>query len=68
MPVLVRARERALERLPDIPVRDFPFDVASRAFLPYDPIVGCSGNDDVHRTAARRERRQGEAGPDGRIP
>jgi len=29
---------RALERLPDIPVSDFPFDVAARKFLPYDPI------------------------------
>jgi hypothetical protein len=30
---------RALERLPDIPVGDFPFDVARRRFLPYDPIA-----------------------------
>jgi hypothetical protein len=30
---------RALERLADIPVQDFPFDVGSRAFLPYDPIA-----------------------------
>jgi hypothetical protein len=30
---------RALERLPDIPVGDFPFDVATRRFLPYDPIA-----------------------------
>jgi hypothetical protein len=30
---------RALERLPDIPVREFPFDQATRRFLPYDPIA-----------------------------
>jgi hypothetical protein len=30
---------RALERLPDIPVGDFPFDVATRRFLPYDSIA-----------------------------
>jgi hypothetical protein len=30
---------RAVERLPDIPVRDFPFDVRNRKFLPYDSIV-----------------------------
>ena len=30
---------RALERLPDIPVGNFPFDVAKRRFLPYDPIA-----------------------------
>jgi hypothetical protein len=30
---------RALERLPDIPVEDFPFDVATRRFLSYDPIA-----------------------------
>ena len=30
---------RALERLADIPVGDFPFDVAARRFLPYDPIA-----------------------------
>ena len=30
---------RALERLPDIPVDDFPFDVATRRFLSYDPIA-----------------------------
>lgn len=30
---------RAQERLPDIPVRDFPFDLANRSFLPYDPIA-----------------------------
>ena len=34
---------RALARLPDIPVPDFPFDVAERAFLPYDPIVPTLG-------------------------
>lgn len=30
---------RALERLPDIPVSDFPFDIATKRFLPYDPIA-----------------------------
>ena len=30
---------RAVERLPNLPVRDFPFDVAARAFLPYDAIA-----------------------------
>ena len=34
---------RALERLPDLPVREFPFDVAARSFLPYDPIVPLLG-------------------------
>jgi hypothetical protein len=34
---------RALERLPDIPVREFPFDVAARAFLPYDSIAPMLG-------------------------
>ena len=29
----------ALERLPDLPVRAFPFDVGSRRFLPYDAIA-----------------------------
>jgi hypothetical protein len=29
---------RALERLPDLPVGDFPFDAPARRFLPYDPI------------------------------
>jgi hypothetical protein len=30
---------RALERLSDLPVGDFPFDVARRAFLDYDSIL-----------------------------
>jgi hypothetical protein len=30
---------RALERLPDIPVSNFPFDRATKKFLPYDPIA-----------------------------
>ena len=30
---------RALERLSDLPVREFPFDVARRAFLDYDSIL-----------------------------
>lgn len=30
---------RAEERLADLPVRDFPFDVTARRFLPYDPIA-----------------------------
>jgi hypothetical protein len=34
---------RALERLPDIPVRSFPFDLAARAFLPYDSIASMLG-------------------------
>lgn len=34
---------RALERLPNLPVREFPFDVTARAFLPYDPIVPLLG-------------------------
>ena len=34
---------RALERLPDLPIRDFPFDVTTRSFLPYDPIVPLLG-------------------------
>ncbi|MGH8251543.1 MAG: hypothetical protein ACREVI_12740 [Steroidobacteraceae bacterium] len=29
---------RALERLPDLPVRAFPFDTARREFLEYDSI------------------------------
>jgi hypothetical protein len=33
----------ALERLPDLPVREFPFDVTARTFLPYDPIVPVLG-------------------------
>jgi hypothetical protein len=33
----------AMERLPDLPVREFPFDVAARSFLPYDPIVPLLG-------------------------
>lgn len=32
---------RAIERLADVPVRDFPFDASSRRFLPYDPIASC---------------------------
>jgi len=34
---------RALQRLQDIPVSDFPFDVAARAFLPYDSIAAILG-------------------------
>ncbi len=34
---------RALERLPDIPVWGFPFDVAAREFLPYDSIASMLG-------------------------
>lgn len=34
---------RARQRLPDIPVRDFPFDGAARAFLPYDSIASILG-------------------------
>lgn len=30
---------RALARLADLPVRDFPFDVQARRFLPYDSIA-----------------------------
>jgi hypothetical protein len=30
---------RALERLPDLPVREFPFDAQARRFLPYDSIA-----------------------------
>jgi hypothetical protein len=30
---------RALERLDDLPVREFPFDGERRAFLPYDSIA-----------------------------
>jgi ribosomal protein S18 acetylase RimI-like enzyme len=30
---------RALERLADLPIRDFPFDADRRGFLPYDSIV-----------------------------
>ncbi|MDP9087693.1 MAG: hypothetical protein M3O26_02985 [Pseudomonadota bacterium] len=30
---------RAVERLSDLPVREFPFDVARRAFLEYDSIL-----------------------------
>jgi hypothetical protein len=30
---------RALARLPDLPVHEFPFDVSARKFLPYDPIA-----------------------------
>lgn len=30
---------RALERLPDLPVRSFPFDVSRRVFLEYDSIA-----------------------------
>lgn len=34
---------RALERLPDIPVRSFPFDLVARTFLPYDSIASKLG-------------------------
>jgi hypothetical protein len=34
---------RARERLPDLPVRDFPFDVSARRFLPYDSIASSLG-------------------------
>lgn len=34
---------RALERLPDIAVRSFPFDLAARVFLPYDSIASKLG-------------------------
>jgi hypothetical protein len=34
---------RAVERLHDLPVKDFPFDVATREFLPYDPIAQLVG-------------------------
>ena len=34
---------RALERLPDIPVREFPFDLGARKFLPYDSIAPMLG-------------------------
>ena len=30
---------RAVERLSDLPVGDFPFDVARRAFMDYDSIL-----------------------------
>jgi len=33
----------ARERLPDLPVGDFPFDVAARQFLPYDSIASKLG-------------------------
>ena len=35
---------RALARLPDLPVRAFPFDVARRMFLDYDPIESALAN------------------------
>jgi hypothetical protein len=34
---------RAIERLPDIPLREFPFDVTARKFLPYDAIASTLG-------------------------
>lgn len=34
---------RARERLQDISIGDFPFDVASREFLPYDSIASMLG-------------------------
>ena len=34
---------RAVERLADIPVRDFPFDVTTRRFLAYDSIASSLG-------------------------
>ena len=34
---------RARERLPDLPVAEFPFDVAARQFLPYDSIAAKLG-------------------------
>lgn len=34
---------RALERLADVPVSRFPFDSATRAFLPYDTIAPLLG-------------------------
>ena len=34
---------RAIERLPDIRVSDFPFDVTTRRFLPYDAIASSLG-------------------------
>ena len=35
---------RAIERLPDIRVDDFPFDVTARRFLPYDSIASSLGD------------------------
>jgi ribosomal protein S18 acetylase RimI-like enzyme len=40
---------RALERLADLPIREFPFDVDRRGFLPYDSIV-----ERLRRREARR--------------
>jgi hypothetical protein len=34
---------RAIERLPDLPVKDFPFDVTAHRFLPYDSIASSLG-------------------------
>jgi hypothetical protein len=34
---------RALARLPDIPVNEFPFDAATHRFLDYDPIAPLLG-------------------------
>ena len=34
---------RAIQRLPDIRVSDFPFDVTTRRFLPYDAIASSLG-------------------------
>jgi hypothetical protein len=30
---------RAIARLPDLPIDEFPFDRERRSFLPYDPIA-----------------------------
>ena len=40
---------RAVERLPNLAVRHFPFDVERRKFLPYDSIASL-----LTRTTARR--------------
>lgn len=48
---------RALERLPDLPVDAFPFDVARRAFLEYDSIAALlTGGTQANRMDPHRRR------------
>ena len=37
---------QALARLPNLPVREFPFDIRERRFLAYDPIIRFLQEDD----------------------
>ena len=68
LPVVVRPGNARLERLPDIPVRNFPLTWPHALSFPMIPSQRCSGNENIHCIAARRERRQGQARADGGFP